>query len=194
MPRVISYRPGWIEAIVGPMFSGKSDELIKRLTLSTIGTGAKSVWAFKPKIDSRFSDTAIASRTGAKIESILLDLDDYENILHKSNFEYVDVIGFDEVQFYDSKLVKICNDLADMGKRVIVSGLDTDYEGKPFETTVSLMCSAEYVDKMLAVCVYCGEPAIHTYRTTKDDSRIVVGDTEVYEARCRRCFKEEHYE
>ena len=189
MPRLAPRRPGWIETIIGPMFSGKSDELIRRLNLAAIGY--RYVAAFKPDIDSRFSETKIVSRTGAAIESHPLDLEDAEAILKKTNWGSYEVIGFDEAQFFGPYLIDICNELADAGKRVVVAGLDTDYEGKPFETVMGLVCTSEYVDKLLAVCVSCGEPASRTYRTVKSvTGRIAVGDSELYEARCRFCLKE----
>lgn len=188
MPRLAPKRTGWVEAIIGPMFSGKSDELIRRLKLAAIGF--RYVVAFKPSIDSRFSEINIVSRTGANFESHPLNLEDAERVLKSTNWGSYEVVGFDEAQFFGPYLIDICNELADAGKRVIVAGLDTDYEGKPFETVTGLVCTAEYVDKLLAVCVSCGEPANRTHRTVKMADRIAVGDADLYEARCRFCIKE----
>jgi thymidine kinase len=189
MSFVVPGRPGWIEAIIGPMYSGKSAELIRRLNLASIGK--QGVIAFKPDIDNRFSSTGIVSRTGATIECVPISVSSAEETLSTIDWGLYDVVGFDEVQFFGGYLLNTCNMLAASGKRVVVAGLDTDFTGRPFETSVGLICSAEYVEKVLAVCVVCGGPASKTFRTNRDvKDRVAVGDTELYEARCRHCFEE----
>lgn len=188
MSFAIPVRPGWVEAIVGPMYSGKSAELIRRLNLASIGK--QRVVAFKPDIDIRFSSTDIVSRTGAKIECLPISTSSAEATFNKINWDLYDVVGFDEIQFFGGYLIHICDTLASSGKRVVVAGLDTDFTGKPFETTIGLLCSAEYVEKVLAVCMVCGGPAGRTFRTNSSVvDRVAVGDTELYEARCRHCFE-----
>jgi thymidine kinase len=175
---------GWIEVICGSMFSGKSEELIRRLRRAQIAR--QRVQIFKPKVDNRFSEDHIVSHSDMKIKSQLvtqpreiLDLLDGRT----------QVIGIDEGQFFDMDLVDVCNKLADAGKRVIVAGLDQDYRGKPFDPMPQLLAIAEYITKTLAICVRCGAPANRTQRLVDNTDLLLVGATDAYEARCRLCFE-----
>jgi len=174
---------GQIEVICGSMFSGKTEELIRRLRRAQIAK--QKVAIFKPRIDNRFSDNDIVSHSNQSIPSTVVDSAD-EILLFSTD---ANVIGVDEAQFFDVNLVEVCQKLADQGKRVIVAGLDTDYRGVPFEPIPQLLAIAEYITKTLAVCVKCGAPANRTQRITKDSSRVVVGASDVYEARCRNCYE-----
>jgi thymidine kinase len=175
---------GWIEVVCGPMFSGKSEELIRRLRRAQIGK--QRVQIFKPQIDTRFSDDYIVSHSDQRIASQVVN--NSQEVLQLIDGR-TEVVGIDEVQFFDPGIVEVINKLADMGKRVIVAGLDQDYLGKPFEPVPTLLAIAEYITKTLAVCVRCGNPANHTQRLIDSSERIVVGATGTYEARCRRCFE-----
>ena len=175
---------GWIEVICGSMFSGKSEELIRRLRRAQIAK--QRVQIFKPRVDSRFSDDHIVSHSDMKMKSQL--------VVNAAEIpELVDgrtqVIGIDEAQFFDLDLVAVCNRLADMGKRVIVAGLDQDYRGRPFDPLPQLLSIAEYITKTLAICVRCGAPANRTQRTVNNAERVLEGATDSYEARCRLCFE-----
>ena len=175
---------GWIEVVCGPMFSGKSEELIRRLRRAQIGK--QRVQIFKPQIDTRFSDDYIVSHSDQRIASEVVA--NSQEVLQRMDGR-TEVVGIDEVQFFDSGIVEVINKMADMGKRVIVAGLDQDYLGKPFEPVPTLLAIAEYITKTLAVCVRCGNPANHTQRLIDSSERIVVGASGTYEARCRRCFE-----
>ena len=177
---------GWIEVIVGPMFSGKSEELIRRLRRAEIAR--KRVQIFKPVIDARYSTNGIVSHSGLEIQSDTVK--DADEILHKVNL-LTEVVGIDEGQFLGPSLVTVCQRLAEAGKRVIVSGLDMDYRGRPFEPMPTLLTMAEEITKLLAICIRCGNPAVHTQRLVHSDELIVVGAKGIYEARCRRCFEPE---
>ena len=184
MSGVYRNHSGWIEVICGPMFSGKSEELIRRLRRAQIGK--RRVQIFKPLLDQRFSEDYIVSHSEQRLPSEVISNS-------KEVWERVDgrteVIGIDEVQFLDAGIVEVIGKLADMGKQVIVAGLDQDYLGNPFEPVPTLLALAEYITKTLAVCVRCGNPANHTQRLIASEERIVVGAGGVYEARCRRCFE-----
>jgi len=174
---------GWIEVITGSMFSGKSEELIRRLRRAQIAR--QKVQVFKPQFDSRYSTDHIVSHSALRIAS--------ENVpsaraLLEAVAPDTDVVGIDEGQFFDLELPMICNTLADDGKRVIVAGLDQDYLGKPFEPMPQLLAIAEYITKTLAICVVCGNPANHTQRLVASSDRVLLGAQGMYEARCRRCF------
>jgi len=175
---------GWIEVICGSMFSGKSEELIRRLRRAQIAK--QRVQIFKPRVDSRFSDDHIVSHSDMKMKSQLVG-----NAAEIP--ELVDgrtqVIGIDEAQFFDLDLAAVCNRLADMGKRVIVAGLDQDYRGRPFDPMPQLLAIAEYITKTLAICVRCGAAANRTQRIVNNAERVLVGATDSYEARCRLCFE-----
>jgi thymidine kinase len=183
MMNVLKQHTGWIEVICGSMFSGKTEELIRRLRRAAIAR--QKVEIFKPKIDNRYSDKEIVSHDAQKIKSKTIQKPD--EIL-KYALE-AQVVGIDEAQFFDESLVRVCQTLANMGKRVIIAGLDQDYRGRPFEPIPQLLAVAEYITKTHAICVVCGNPANHTYRKTTDRETVVVGAADKYEARCRNCFE-----
>jgi thymidine kinase len=175
---------GWIEVICGSMFSGKSEELIRRLRRAQIAR--QRVQIFKPKVDNRFSEDHIVSHSEMKIKSQLVSkAAEIMDLLDGRT----QVIGIDEGQFFDMDLVDVCNKLADIGKRVIVAGLDQDFRGKPFEPMPQLLSIAEYITKTLAICVRCGAPANRTQRLVANSDRLLVGATDAYEALCRLCFE-----
>lgn len=174
---------GWIEVICGSMFSGKTEELIRRVRRAQIAK--MNTIIFKPKIDDRFSPEHIVSHNQIKMNSQIVGTSD--EILTKS--QKAEVVAIDEAQFFDDDIVEICKILAKQKKRVIVAGLDTDYRGEPFGPMPHLMCEADYVDKLRAICVVCGNPATYTQRTSKDSQRVVIGETDIYEARCRNCYE-----
>jgi thymidine kinase len=182
---VVQRRPnqGWIEVIVGSMFSGKSEELIRRLRRAQIAR--QRVQIFKPAIDTRYADDHIVSHSEMRIPSMAVASS--RRLLQQVEPD-TEVVGIDEGQFFDADLPMVCNTLADQGKRVIVAGLDQDYLGKPFEPMPQLLAIAEYITKTLAICMVCGNPANHTQRLVASDDRVLVGATGVYEARCRVCF------
>jgi thymidine kinase len=175
---------GWIEVICGSMFSGKSEELIRRLRRAQIAR--QRVQIFKPRLDDRYSEDHIVSHSEMKIKSqlVLKAVDIIDAVDGRTQ-----VIGIDEGQFFDLELVLVCNKLADMGKRVIVAGLDQDFRGRPFEPMPQLLSIAEYITKTLAICVRCGAPANRTQRLVASPDRLLVGAGETYEARCRLCFE-----
>ena len=175
---------GWIEVICGPMFSGKSEELIRRLRRAMIAR--KRVQVFKPSIDTRYSDDEIVSHGDLRMKSEVVS--DAAQILERLDWRS-EVIGVDEANFMGAGLVEIVQRLADSGKQVILSGLDTDYLGRPFPPIPDLLCLAESITKTLAICVRCGNPAKHTQRLRGSEDLIVVGAADMYEARCRRCFE-----
>ncbi|MBH08869.1 MAG: thymidine kinase [Candidatus Marinimicrobia bacterium] len=173
---------GWIEVICGNMFSGKTEELIRRLRRAQIAQMKISI--FKPRIDSRYSENQIVSHNLLKMDSRIVDK-------AKEIFDFTketDVVGIDEAQFFDKSLIDICKKLAGNGKRVVVAGLDTDYRGLPFGPMPEIMCEADYLDKLRAICVKCGNPASYTQRTSSDSEQVVIGELDKYEARCRNCF------
>ena len=175
---------GWVEVIVGPMFSGKSEELIRRLRRAEIAR--QRVQIFKPIIDARYTKNEIVSHSGLGIRSdnVSTAAEVLEQVLPRT-----EVVGIDEAQFLGEGIVEVCAKLADLGKRVIVAGLATDYLGRPFEPMPRLLAVAEEITKLLAICVRCGNPAVHTQRLVASEDLIVVGATGTYEARCRRCFE-----
>jgi thymidine kinase len=174
---------GWIEVIVGSMFSGKSEELIRRLRRAQIAR--QKVQIFKPAIDTRYADDHIVSHSEMRIPSCAVR--SARELLERVEPD-AEVVGIDEGQFFDAELPAVCNTLADQGKRVIVAGLDKDYLGKPFEPMPQLLAIAEYITKTLAICMVCGNPANHTQRLVASDDRVLLGTQGTYEARCRRCF------
>jgi thymidine kinase len=175
---------GWIEVICGSMFSGKSEELIRRLRRAIIAK--QRVQIFKPRIDSRYADAEIVSHSEMRLPSLSVESSDelLEKLDHRT-----EVVGVDEAQFFDAGLIAAAGRMADQGKRVIVAGLDKDYRGMPFEPIPSLMAVAEDVTKTLAICVRCGSPANNTQRLVESDELVVVGAQGLYEARCRRCYE-----
>ncbi len=180
---IVHRNTGWIEVICGSMFSGKSEELIRRLRRAIIGR--QKVTIFKPRIDNRYSEDHIVSHSELKIPSQVVE--NAWEILEQSL--EAQVVGIDEAQFFDEDLILVCQKLANMGKRVIVAGLDQDYRGEPFEPIPQLLAVAEYITKTHAICMVCGNPANHTQRITQDKERVVVGAAGIYEARCRNCFE-----
>ena len=176
-------KPGWIEVIAGSMFSGKSEELIRRLRRAQIAK--QKVQIFKPTIDDRYSRDEIVSHSDMKIPSEVVRS---SAELLSSVAADAEVVGIDEGQFFDAELPAVCITLANQGKRVIVAGLDQDYLGKPFEPMPQLLAIAEYITKTLAICMVCGGPANHTQRLVASQERVLVGATGTYEARCRHCF------
>ena len=175
---------GWIEIVCGPMFSGKSEELIRRLRRARIAR--KRVQVFKPAMDDRYSVTEIVSHGDQRINSE--PVAGAREILAKVDGR-TQVIGVDESNFFGAELVEVAQQLADTGKQVIIAGLDTDFMGRPFTPMPELLCVAESITKTLAICVRCGNPAKHTQRLVESADLIVVGAAEMYEARCRRCFE-----
>jgi thymidine kinase len=176
-------RAGWIEVIAGSMFSGKSEELIRRLRRAKIAR--QKVQVFKPEIDSRFSENHIVSHSEMKHESS--NVRSAADIRARVEPE-TEVIGIDEAQFFDAELIGVVNDLAGSGIRVIIAGLDQDYTGKPWEPMPQLLAVAEYITKTHAICMKCGQPANYTQRTFDSEERVAVGGANMYEARCRQCF------
>jgi thymidine kinase len=174
---------GWIEVIAGSMFSGKSEELIRRLNRARIAR--QKVQVFKPRIDSRYSHEEIASHSGQKHLSVPVASTAEMVPLVEDDTQ---VIGIDEAQFFDMELVDAVNRLAEGGKRVIIAGLDQDYTGKPFEPMPQLLLVAEFITKTHAICVKCGATANYSQRTVESDERVEVGASDKYEARCRKCF------
>lgn len=174
---------GWIEVITGSMFSGKSEELIRRLRRAQIAR--RKVQIFKPTIDDRFGSDHITSHSEMRIPSE--SLSSSRDLLARVDKD-TEVVGIDEGQFFDAELPAVCSALADQGKRVIVAGLDQDYLGKPFEPLPQLLAIAEYITKTLAICMVCGAPANHTQRLVASSERVLVGAQGTYEARCRHCF------
>ncbi len=181
---IVKGNMGWIEVIVGPMFSGKSEELIRRLRRAEIAR--QRVQIFKPAIDQRYANNEIVSHSGLGIGSD--NVGTAAEVLQKVEAR-TEVVGIDEAQFLGEELITVCTKLADMGKRVIVTGLDTDFLGRPFEPIPRLLAVAEEITKLLAICVRCGNPAVHTQRLVASEDLIVVGAAGMYEARCRRCFE-----
>jgi thymidine kinase len=174
---------GWIEVIVGSMFSGKSEELIRRLRRARIAR--QRVQVFKPRIDTRYSTDDIVSHGEMRMESVVVD---NSRQLLELIAPDTEVVGIDEGQFFDAGLPAVCSTLADRGVRVIIAGLDQDYLGKPFEPMPQLLAIAEYITKTHAICMVCGNPANHTQRLVASTDRVLLGASGTYEARCRRCF------
>ena len=182
--RNTSERTGWIEVICGSMFSGKTEELIRRLNRARIAR--QKVEIFKPAVDTRYDDTDVVSHDAKSVSSTPVE-NASQILFYAEDFE---VVGIDEAQFFGEELVSVCNELAMNGKRVIVAGLDMDYLGKPFGPIPKLMAIAEYVTKVHAICIRCGNLAHYSHRTVKNDNLVVLGETDAYEPLCRRCFLE----
>ena len=181
-PHFKGQRSGWIEVICGSMFSGKTEELIRRLKRAKIAN--QKVEIFKPQIDTRYDSKKVVSHDSNSILSIpvessarLLDLT-----------EGVSVVGVDEAQFFDDKLPEVCQQLALRGLRIIVAGLDMDFRGQPFGPIPRLLAVAEYITKVHAICQHCGNLATHSYRLSDEESTVVLGEKDRYEARCRTCY------
>lgn len=181
-PSFHTQRRGWIEVICGSMFSGKTEELIRRLRRARIADQAVEI--FKPLKDTRYSSDEVVSHDARTISSHPVGSSE-EILTVASN---IDVIGIDEAQFFDDQLPMVCEQLANRGHRVIIAGLDMDFRGRPFGPMPDLLASAEYITKLHAICNHCGNLATHTYRLTPDVETVVVGEKDIYEARCRHCF------
>jgi len=175
---------GWVEVICGPMFSGKSEELIRRLRRARIAR--QGVQVFKPVIDDRYAEDEIVSHSEMRIQARRVHA--ARGILERVEAE-TQVIGIDEAQFFDRSLVEVVETLADDRRRVIVAGLDQDYLGRPFDPMPELLALAEAITKTLAICMVCGNPAGRTQRLVSSEERIVVGGSRAYEARCRTCHE-----
>jgi len=175
-------KSGWIEVICGSMFSGKTEELIRRLKRAEYAK--LNVEIFKPQIDIRYSEDEVVSHNSTTIRST--PVSSSGNILLLTGD--VDVIGIDEAQFFDDGLVEVCNKIANSGIRVIVAGLDMDFRGKPFGPIPALLASAEYITKVHAICMRCGNLAQHSYRKSENDKLVVLGEKDEYEPLCRECF------
>ncbi len=188
-----TYNPGWIEVICGCMFAGKTEELIKQIKV--LEYAKKKVVAIKPTIDNRYSESMIASHAGNFCQCICVEPSDLKSIEKYVHDKTVDVIVIEEIQFFDFGIVDICEKLANAKKRVIVAGLDTDFKGEPFKVTAALLARAEFINKLTAVCCVCGAPATRTQRLINgqpahyDEPVILVGASECYEARCRKCHQ-----
>ncbi len=181
---IVTGHIGWIEVVCGPMFSGKSEELIRRLRRAKIAR--KRVQVFKPVLDARYSVDEIVSHGDQRMKSTVVA--SAKEILEQIDWR-TQVIGIDEANFFGPELVEVAGQLADTGKQVLIAGLDTDYLGRPFPPMPELLCLAESITKTLAICMRCGNPAKHTQRLVESSDLIVVGATGMYEARCRRCFE-----
>ena len=177
-----SRRPGRIEVVCGSMFSGKTEELIRRMRRAKFAK--QNVEIFKPAIDTRYSEEDVVSHDHTSIPST--PITSSSQILLMSS--EVDVVGVDEAQFFDESIVDVCRELANRGVRVIVAGLDMDFLGKPFGPMPALMAIAEYVDKVHAICVHCGNPAQHSHRLAKNEKLVMLGEKDTYEPVCRHCF------
>jgi thymidine kinase len=175
-------RKGWIEVVCGSMFSGKTEELIRRIKRAMIAN--QSVELFKPVVDQRYSIEEIVSHDARTIPST--PVDSPQNMLLYAN--NIEVIGIDEAQFFNHELVEVAQILAARGSRVIIAGLDMDYLGKPFGPIPDLMAVAEYVTKVHAICVQCGDLASHSYRKSSSKNKVLLGEKNFYEPRCRSCF------
>lgn len=181
-PNISGERRGWIEVICGSMFSGKTEELIRRLKRVKIAN--LKVEIFKPAIDVRYDEVKIVSHDATAILST--PIDNSQKILLLAGD--VDVIGIDEAQFFDEEIANVCDELAFRGIRVIVAGLDMDYLGNPFGQMPYIMAKADYVTKLHAICMQCGNMANYSYRKIPNDDQVMLGATDVYEPRCRKCY------
>jgi thymidine kinase len=181
---IINQKTGWIEVICGSMFSGKTEELIRRIRRAEYAK--QRVLVFKPVIDDRYDANNIVSHSQMQAPSIPIN---EPSEIYTYLQDDIKIVAIDEAQFFDESIVGICNDLADQGYRVIVAGLDQDFKGEPFGSMPQLLCVAEYVTKNLAICMKCGNPANRTQRTIHKGEQILVGSTEAYEARCRNCHE-----
>ncbi len=180
-----SKKTGWIEVIAGSMFSGKTEELIRRLKRASIAK--QKVAIFKPKIDNRYSEKKVVSHDSNSVKST--PVNESKEILNL--VENIEVVGIDEAQFFDKNITEVCTKLASLGIRVVVAGLDMDFLGKPFGPMPALMAIAEYVTKVHAICMKCGNLAQHSHRLGENKKIVVLGETKEYEPLCRSCFNDE---
>ncbi len=176
------YNKGWIEVICGSMFSGKTEELIRRIKRAKIAN--LNVRIFKPKMETRYDNVKVVSHDSNSIDSFPVD----HSLEILQWIDEVEVVGIDEAQFFDEGLPEVCDKLANMGKRVVIAGLDMDYLAKPFGRMPDLMAMAEYVTKVHAICMCCGDVAQYSYRFTKSGGQVVLGEKDQYEPRCRTCY------
>jgi thymidine kinase len=183
-PNLTGERRGWIEVICGSMFSGKTEELIRRLKRVKIANLKAEI--FKPAIDIRYDETKVVSHDSNYIQST--PIENSQTILLLA--QDVDVVGIDEAQFFDAEIINVCQQLALRGIRVIVAGLDMDYMGRPFGQMPNLLAIADYITKLHAICVQCGNIANISYRKTAEGQQVLLGEKETYEPRCRTCFFE----
>lgn len=188
MPRPVPHGTGWIEVITGCMFSGKTEEMIRRLVRARIAR--QRVLVFKPAVDTRYAVEEVVTHDKVRIPCV--PVTSAGDILARAGD--AEVVGIDEAQFFDLELVGVANRLADEGRRVIVAGLDQDFRGEPFEPIPQLLAVAEYITKNLAVCMVCGAPADRSQRLVRRDARVVLGAHDVYEARCRAHWRPEAFE
>ncbi|HRI21303.1 MAG TPA: thymidine kinase [Panacibacter sp.] len=182
-PNISGERRGWIEVVCGSMFSGKTEELIRRLKRAKIAN--LKVEIFKPAIDTRYDETQVVSHDANAIQST--PIDNSQTILLLATD--VDVVGIDEAQFFDAEIMHVCETLAARGTRVIVAGLDMDYRGKPFGPMPQLLAIADFITKLHAICVKCGNIASISYRKTAQEGQLLLGEKDVYEPRCRKCYQ-----
>lgn len=183
-PGIGSEPRGWIEVITGPMFSGKTEELLRRLRRAKIAQLKMAI--FKPRIDVRYGQNKIVSHDANYFPS--LPVGNSADILR--NLGEAQLVAIDELQFFDDGIIDVCEELALRGCRVVCTGLDMDYLGKPFGPMPRVLAIANYITKIHAICVKCGNPGTHSFRTVKESSQVMLGELESYEARCRNCFNE----
>lgn len=181
-PHFSGQRSGWIEVICGSMFSGKTEELIRRLKRARIA--GQPVEVFKPKVDTRYGESEIVSHDRNSL--LATPISDTSKLLNIS--DDVTVIGLDEAQFFEPEVVGHVIELANRGKRIVIAGLDMDFRGEPFGPISHFLAVAEYITKVHAICSHCGALATHSYRKTQSQDTVVLGETDLYEARCRRCY------
>ena len=175
-------KAGWIEVICGSMFSGKTEELIRRIKRANIAKQRTII--FKPSIDTRYAEEDVVSHDRRSVESIPVDSSQQILLLYGE----ASVVGIDEAQFFDDELPHVCNQLANSGVRVIIAGQDMDFQGKPFGPIPALLASAEYVTKVHAICMRCGKLAQFSHRTVSNDNIVMLGETDTYEPLCRDCY------
>ncbi len=184
-PHFKGQRNGWIEVVCGSMFSGKTEELIRRLRRAKFAN--QRVEVFKPKIDTRYDETNVVSHDATTI--LARPVENAAKLLELTEGEDINVIGIDEAQFFDMALTEVCEKLAMRGIRVIVAGLDMDYRGIPFGPVPNLLAVAEYITKVHAICLHCGNLATHSYRKIANNERVMLGEKDSYEPRCRTCYE-----
>jgi len=175
-------KKGWIEVVCGSMFSGKTEELIRRLKRAEFAK--QDIVVFKPRLDVRYSVSEVKTHNGCAVDSHAVDRSS-DMLKHA---EHAQVVGVDEAQFFDSELPMVLSELANQGKRVIAAGLDMDYLGRPFGVMPNLIAMAEFVTKVHAICLHCGDLALHSHRTTKSKKLVELGETDIYQPLCRQCF------
>ncbi len=184
-PHFKGQRNGWIEVVCGSMFSGKTEELIRRLRRAKFAN--QRVEVFKPAIDTRYDETKVVSHDATEI--LARPIENSAKILELTEGVEINVIGIDEAQFFDMALTEVCEKLALRGIRVIVAGLDMDYRGVPFGPMPNLLAVAEYITKVHAICLHCGNLATHSYRKVSNNERVMLGEKDTYEPRCRTCYE-----